>query len=207
MRTIVEGILLGLSVAAPIGPTNVEMIRRGLKSGFWSCILFAIGVEIALSAYLVAIIAGLSFLTDVELFTIILSVFGVIVLFYLGYTSIKDFLSRQDLTIDADARDRGHFVSGILMTITNPAVLLFWSGIIGVNVATRELSPRNSLLLSGGILIGVTIWFLFLSAVIYGGRRYITPNIFGYISATAGLILIGFGLSFGYRILLKLTSD
>ena len=183
------------------------MIRRGLKSGFWSCILFAIGVEIALSAYLVAIFAGLSFLTDVELFTIILSVFGVIVLFYLGYTSIKDFLSRQDLTTDADARDSRHFVSGILLTITNPAVLLFWSGIIGANVATRELSPRNRLLVSGGILIGVTIWFLFLSAMIHGGRRYITPNIFGYISATAGLILIGFGLSFGYRILLKFTSD
>jgi len=207
MRSIVEGILLGLSVAAPIGPTNIEMIRRGLKSGFWSCILFAIGVEIALSAYLVAIFAGLSFLTDVELFTIILSVFGVIVLFYLGYTSIKDFLSRQDLTTDADARDSRHFVSGILLTITNPAVLLFWSGIIGANVATRELSPRNRLLVSGGILIGVTIWFLFLSAMIHGGRRYITPNIFGYISATAGLILIGFGLSFGYRILLKFTSD
>ncbi len=206
MIPIVEGIMLGLSVAAPVGPTNIELIRRGLKSGFWPCILFAIGVEIALIAYLIAIFGGLSFLTEIELFNLSLSVFGVIVLFYLGYVSLNDFFNRHHLDIDAREEGHNHFVSGILLTITNPAVLLFWSGIIGANIATKEFSLNNSLLISGGILIGVTIWFLFLAALIYGGRKYITPKVFGYISALAGLVLIGFGLSFGYRILLKFVS-
>jgi threonine/homoserine/homoserine lactone efflux protein len=203
MSSIIEGIILGLSVAAPVGPTNIEMIRRGLKRGFWSCVLFAAGVDIALIAYLTAIFAGLSFLTEVELFNTILSIFGVVVLFYLGYASIKDFFNRHDLDIDAEGREGNHLVSGILLTITNPAVLLFWSGILGANLATRDLSLASSLSVSGGILIGVTIWFLFLSAMIHGGRRYITPKVFGYISLVAGLVLIGFGLSFGYRVLLK----
>jgi hypothetical protein len=28
------GVLLGLSIAAPIGPVNVAMIQRGLREGF-----------------------------------------------------------------------------------------------------------------------------------------------------------------------------
>ena len=204
MSIIIEGIILGLSVAAPIGPTNIEMIRRGLKNGFLACIFFASGVEIALIIYLIAIFAGLSFLTRVELFNIILSLFGIIVLFYLGYISIRDFLHRKTFNPDDTAKEKNHFVSGIILTIGNPAVLLFWSGIIGANMAAKESSIHNSLLVSSGILIGVTIWFLFLSSIIYKGREYITPRIFGFISGLAGLILIGFGIMFGYRILLKL---
>jgi threonine/homoserine/homoserine lactone efflux protein len=204
-RLLFEGIILGLSVAAPIGPTNIEMIRRGLKGGFWSCVLFAAGVEVALVAYLVAIFGGLSFLTEVELFNVILSAFGVLVLFYMGVENIKDAFERHSLNLDTKGQDDRHFVSGILLTITNPAVLLFWSGIIGANVAARDFSLRNSLMISGGILIGVTIWFLALSALLHGGRKYITPKVFRYVSAVAGLVLIGFGLSFGYRIVLKLV--
>lgn len=203
MSLVIEGIILGLSVAAPIGPTNVEMIRRGLKGGFWSCIAFAGGVDIALIMYLIAIFAGFSFLTEVELFNLALSVFGILVLFYLGYANIKDFFKRHSLNLETGGGDDRHFLSGILLTITNPAVLLFWSGIIGANLAAKDFSPENSLLISAGILTGVTIWFLALSALLQGGRRYITPNVFSYISAIAGLVLIGFGLSFGYRMVVK----
>jgi threonine/homoserine/homoserine lactone efflux protein len=206
MPLLFEGLILGLSVAAPIGPTNVEMIRRGLRSGFWACILFAAGVEVALIAYLLAVFAGLSFLTQAELFNRLLSVFGVVVLFYLGYVSIRDFFNRHDLDLNAGGGDDRHLLSGVVLTIANPAVLLFWSGIIGANLATREFSLSTSLLISGGILIGVAIWLLFLSTLIHGGRRYLTPRVFGYISLVAGLVLIGFGLSFGYRLVLKVLG-
>jgi len=205
MSIIIEGVVLGLSVAAPIGPTNIEMIRRGLKHGFLSCILFASGVEIALIIYLTAIFTGLSFLTQLELFNIILSLFGVIVLFYLGYISIRDFFIRSTLNPGNMEKGKNHFVSGIILTLGNPAVLLFWSGIIGANMAAKESNMTNALLISGGILIGVTVWFLFLSTIIFKGRDYITPRIFGCISGLAGVVLIGFGIIFGYRALLKLV--
>jgi threonine/homoserine/homoserine lactone efflux protein len=199
MPPLVEGVILGLSVAAPIGPTNIELIRRGFRGGFWACILFAAGVEVALIVYLVAVFAGLSFLTEAELFILVLSVFGVLVLFYLGYVSIRDFFNRRHLDLDAGRQDDRHLLSGIVLTIANPAVLLFWSGIIGA----RDFSLDTSLLISGGILAGVALWLLVLSTLIHGGRRFLTAQVFGYISAAAGLVLIGFGLSFGYRIVVK----
>jgi xanthine/uracil permease len=72
-----------------------------------------------------------------------------------------------------------------------------------VNLATREFSIQNGVLVSSGIVMGVSVWLLALSGLLHRGRKYITPAIFGYVSAVAGLVLIGFGLSFGYRIALK----
>jgi threonine/homoserine/homoserine lactone efflux protein len=140
-------------------------------------------------------------LTELEWFNVTLSVFGVFVLFYLGYTNIR---SVPSLDVSAQGQDSRHFYSGILLTISNPAVLLFWSGIIGANIASREFSLNDSLLISGGILFGVSAWLLFLSMLLAWGRKYITPQVFKYISVIAGLVLIGFGLSFGHRVLLKL---
>jgi threonine/homoserine/homoserine lactone efflux protein len=200
MSALIEGIILGLSVAAPIGPTNIELIRRGLKSGFWSCIAFGIGVDVALILYLAVIFAGLSYLTEATWFNLGMSVFGVVVLFYLGYTSLRDFFRPHDLELDSASQDRRHFIPGVILTISNPAVLLFWSGIIGVNLGAREFSLGDGLFISGGILVGVSLWILALSALVHGGRRFITPRVFAYISGLAGLVLIAFGLAFGWRL-------
>ncbi len=203
LNSFLEGVILGLSVAAPVGPTNIELIRRGLKGGFFSCIAFSIGVDIALVTYLVAVFAGLSFLTEIKALNILLSVFGVFVLLYLGYSGVKDFFNRDALELTPGGEDR-HLLSGVMLTISNPAVLLFWSGIIGANVATRDLSAESRLLISAGILLGVSAWLFLLSLLVHGGRRFITPRIFGYVSAIAGLVLIGFGLMFGYRLVSQL---
>ena len=45
MSTLLRGILLGLSITAPIGPTNVEVIRRGAQEGWKSARAFCLGVS------------------------------------------------------------------------------------------------------------------------------------------------------------------
>ena len=140
-------------------------------------------------------------MTDVVWFNTLLSGFGVLVLFYLGFSNIKVLFSGESFDVNTETQDSRHFVPGIVLTLTNPAVLLFWSGIIGANVATKDFNLGTSLSLSGGILIGVSLWFVMLSALLHGGRRWITPQVFRIISAIAALVLIGFGLSFGYQII------
>jgi len=40
MNTIIRGIILGLSITAPVGPTNIEVIRRGMRDGWKSAVTF-----------------------------------------------------------------------------------------------------------------------------------------------------------------------
>ena len=201
MKIVLNGILLGLSITAPIGPTNIEVIRRGLKEGWKSAFIFCIGVMVALIIYLILVAFGLSFLTESELFNTILLIFGVIVLFYLAYNAIKDFFKNKELVFSGEVNSKKHFIPGIVLTLSNPAVLLLWTGIMGADLAANKSTYLEGLLLCTGILIGVLIFFIALTALIHGGARFINRKNFKYISLIAGLILLYFGLKFGYKLI------
>ncbi len=203
MNTFLHGILLGLSITAPIGPTNIEIIRRGLKEGWRSAFMFCMGVIIALIIYLVMVVFGLSLLTESEIFNIILLSFGVIILFYLAYNAIKDFFQNKELIFTGEINSKKHFIPGIILTLSNPAVLLLWTGIMGADLASSKGSFKDGLILSIGILTGVLFFFICLIALIYGGARFINKKNFKYISLAAGLILLYFGLKFGYELIKK----
>jgi threonine/homoserine/homoserine lactone efflux protein len=204
LETITRGILLGLSITAPVGPTNIEVIRRGLKNGWQSAFVFCTGVMVALIIYLILVVFGLSFLTQSQIFNTLLLVFGVAVLFYLAYCSFKDFLDNKELNVSGNVDSKQNFIPGIVLTISNPAVLLLWSGIMGADLAADQGSLENGLVLSLGILVGVLVFFVGLTALIHGGRKYITKKNFKYVSLLAGVVLLYFGLKFGYQLILSL---
>ena len=70
MSTLLRGIILGLSITAPVGPTNIEVIRRGVRDGWRSAAAFCSGVMVALVIYLVLVVFGLSALAESEIFNI-----------------------------------------------------------------------------------------------------------------------------------------
>lgn len=203
MEIILEGIILGLSITAPVGPTNIEVIRRGLKEGWKSAFAFCLGVMVALIIYLLLVVFGLSSLTESKVFNIIILIFGVIVLFYLAYLSIKDFFNKKELEISGKTNNKKHFIQGIVLTISNPAVLLLWTGIMGADFVANNSSLERGGILSIGILIGVLIFFITLTALIHGGRKFINKKNFRYVSLIAGLILLYFAIKFGYELILK----
>ena len=128
--------------------------------------------------------------------------FGVLVLFYLAYGAIRDFFKMEDIMLSQKGKGKNHFLSGIVLTISNPAVLLLWTGILGADLASRSNALEAGLLLGFGILIGVIIFFTVLTFLIHKGRRFIHKGNFKYISLIAGLILLYFALTFGYRLIL-----
>lgn len=199
MNSILSSILLGLSITAPLGPTNIEVIRRGLKESWKSSAVFCLGVITALIIYLLLVIFGLSFLTKSELFNQVLLFFGVIVLFYLSYGAIMDFFNKKELDLSGKVDSKRHFIPGIVLTISNPAVLLLWTGIMGADLASSNKSFTEVITLCSGILIGVVLFFILLIALINGGKKYITKKKFKFVSLAAGIILLYFGFYFGYK--------
>jgi threonine/homoserine/homoserine lactone efflux protein len=60
MNEIVRNIFLGLSLAAPLGPSSVAVIQNGLKWGFQRALMTGIGVTLADTTYLLVVFFGLS---------------------------------------------------------------------------------------------------------------------------------------------------
>ena len=199
MNVILQGFLLGLSISLPVGPTNIEVLRRGLKEGWKSASLFVLGNLVALVFYLLLIIFGLSFLTQSKFFNILISFFGIIVLFYLSYSAIKDFFSKKEFKFDTKVESKKNFLPGVVLTIANPVVLLFWTGILSSSFNNKQQSLFDGLLLSLGIILGDIIFFIFYIFLIHKGRKLLNKNTFRYFSLVAGLILIYFGINFGIK--------
>lgn len=202
MNTIIQGILLGLSVAAPVGPTNLEIIRRGLKDGWKSAVVFCAGILVAVVILFTAIFSGLSFVTKSSTLNTILLVAGSVVLFYLAYHAIKDYFKPQPMELSQKATVGKHFVSGIVLTLANPVALALWVGIVGGHLASNNDSALEGLLLCAGILLGEILFFIFLIGLIHKGRNHINQKYFRYISLGAGVIFLYFGLMFVRKLFL-----
>lgn len=199
METFLEGIVLGLSITAPVGPTNIEVIRRGLKEGWKSAAAFCLGVVAALILYLSVVVSGLALVAESEALHTALLIIGTIVLFHLAYEAARDFFKKKEMDLSGKTDGRKQFLPGLVLTISNPAVLLLWTGIMGANLSAGD----GSGLLAIGILAGVAIFFTFLTSLVHWGKRFVSGRNFRYLSLAASLVLLSFGVKFGYQLIMR----
>ena len=204
MLSLIQNVILGISLAAPIGPVNIEVIRRGVRFGFFSSFSVSLGAALADTTYLVLIYFGLMNLSSGIRNLIWVS--GAVILIFLGYQSIRTSFKEIKLEMESNPSNSlvNSFLSGYLITISNPMTLVWWIGIFGAIIGSLHSASRISgLINSFAIILGVLIWFFFLSFTLHKGRKFVDGTKLRYISLIAGISLIGFGLYFGYNAFLS----
>jgi L-lysine exporter family protein LysE/ArgO len=194
-------IFLGLSLAAPIGPINAAQLDKGIKNGFFHAWLVGLGAMIADGVYMVAVYMGVVNFLELPFVKSFLWLFG---FFVLVYTGIESLLTAGKVVSNDRLKDESaakSFISGFLMSISNPLTILFWLGIYGSVLAktAAEYDKSQILIYSCAIFIGLLLWDLTMAAVASSFRRFMTGRILALISILSGLSLIGFGLYFGYE--------
>jgi len=199
MIQILQSLLLGVSIAAPIGPVNVEVIKRGLKHGFLLAFLVALGAACADATYVVIIYLGLSSFINIPIVQTVVWIFGMAVLIYLGYRSIKEFFRKKEFKFESKSR-KNAFIAGYAVAISSPITAVWWLGVFGSIISSSIQTSREVALLSGFVIIaGILLWFLGLSLLLNWGKRFVNERTMRYMSGVAGVVLIGFGLWFGYN--------
>lgn len=194
-------VFLGLSLAAPIGPVNAAQMDKGIKHGFFNAWVLGLGSVTADLIYMLAVFLGLAHLIEIPIVKAFLWLFG---FFVLVYTGIEGLLSSRSMEL---SNSRGKeslqksFVTGFLMSISNPLTILFWLGIYGSVLAkTAAMYDFEQLLFySSAIIIGLLIWDISMAFVASGARKLLTAKFLTTITLISSLSLIGFGLYFGFE--------
>jgi L-lysine exporter family protein LysE/ArgO len=198
-----RGIIVGISLGAPIGPVNVEIVRRGLRGGFGSGWMVGIGATTADAIYCMAVIAGLTPLIDQLLVRTILWTLGTGFLMLLSWSSIKPVFASGRLIVEEHGTfQRSSFVTGFLIAALNPMGIFFWLSVGGGLVATGVEQASDIAGIAAivfGVIAGLVIWITSLSTLVHGGRRFISDRIYRWINFGSGLLLAGFGLWFGIQ--------
>ena len=122
-----KGLILGFSVAAPVGPIGVLCINRTINKSYVSGLVTGLGAATADLIY--GLIAGLgltiisNFLIDQKLW---IQTIGLIFLFYLGIKTLMKKKTEIEFNKTIDTRLFKDYLTTFILTITNPATILFF---------------------------------------------------------------------------------
>jgi threonine/homoserine/homoserine lactone efflux protein len=190
--TVILGALIGLSVAAPIGPINLLCIRRTLSHG--PALGFVSGLGSATGHVIYSAIPGLGLsavsnvLVDHRVW---LQVAGSLLLAYLGLRTLTSKGAAVDRGV-AEQGALGAFGSSCLLTLSNPMTIIsFAAAFAGIDLA---VSQREPVLFAVGVFIGSVAWRggLCLMTSIVRGR--LTSGGLTWVNRGASLALAGLGV-------------
>ncbi len=199
---LMKGLLVGFSIAAPVGPIGVLVIRRTLTEGRISGFVTGLGAAVADGTY--GFIAGYG-LTSISDFLISqqfwMKLFGGLFLLYLGIKTLISKAATKEAQIDSNGLLK-NFTSTLLLTITNPITILsFFAIFAGLGLGQEKTNYVSSTALVLGVFMGSAFWWLILSTVLNFFRNKITTNGLTWINRFSGLLIISFALVAFYSLL------
>lgn len=201
---LLQKLLLGVTLAAPIGPVSIEMIKRGLKSGFWAAFNIRLGGAIGNTVCLLGAFFGLSALQGYNWVFTALGILGSILLLYMAVTTlIKAFkpiyIEGPGLSSSDKHPLMQSLVLGLMLAIFNPIGVMFWLGIFANDVDPNQTIGLYEFFINFQIIIGVLLWGAFLSFMLAVGRKSLNPTILRAVTLGSGLVLFYFGAKYGYQ--------
>ena len=190
-----KGLILGFSIAAPVGPIGVLCIRRTLAFGQLNGLLSGLGAATADAFY--GAVAGFG-ITFISMLLIsqqhwLAWVGG----FYLLYLGIKILQSAPAQSNQKSVGKNlvGAYLSTFILTLTNPVTILSFAAIFaGMGLATHHSNFQSAVALVLGVFVGSTLWWFTLNIITGLFRTRLTDDALRWINRISGLIICGFGV-------------
>jgi len=190
-----RGLIIGFSIAAPVGPIGVLCIRRTLADGRASGLISGLGAATADAIYGSIAGFGLTFISS-----LLIRQQGWLRLVggsFLCYLGLKTFFARPaEQPATAKGNDLlGAYASTFFLTLTNPMTILSFAAIfagLGVGSASGNYFSAGILVL--GVFIGSALWWLILSSGVGMIWKKFNPLGLRWINRISGIIITAFGL-------------
>ncbi len=200
---LLKGLLIGLSVAAPVGPIGVLTIKRTLTEGRTSGFVTGMGAALADTVYGIIAGFGLTAVSSLLLtYEFWMKLIGGLFLIYLGIKSFRSIPPSEKAAVISKGLF-SNFISTFFLTVTNPSTILSFLAIFaGLGIGSAETSYASSITLVLGVFLGSAVWWLFLSSVVSLFQSKITPKRLILVNQISGLIIISFGILAFYSILI-----
>jgi threonine/homoserine/homoserine lactone efflux protein len=192
---LLRGLLIGLSIAAPVGPIGVLCIRRTLADGRTFGLVSGLGAATADATYGCIAGFGLTFISGLLVGEQRwLHLVGGVFLCYLGIrTALTPPAKRSAAAHGAGLL--GAYASTLALTLTNPLTILSFTAIFaGLGLANTGGGYGTAAVLVLGVFFGSALWWCILSAGVSLFRRHFDDRALRGVNALSGLIILGFGI-------------
>ncbi len=191
-----RGVLLGFSIAAPVGPIGVLCIRRTLAEGRLAGLVSGLGAATADAIYGFMAAFGLTFVASLLLAQQAwISLAGGLFLLYLGVKTLSAPAADRPAAANADGL-LAAYASTLLLTLTNPLTILSFVAVfagLGVGATHGDYAVAATTVL--GVFSGSALWWLTLSTAVGMLRHRFSPRAMVWVNRVSGAVIIGFGLA------------
>ena len=191
-----KGLIIGFSIAAPVGPIGVLCIQRTLTGGYRSGLFTGLGAATADAAYGMIAAFGLTAVSDFMIRQKLW--FGLIGGMFLCFLGVRALLQKTDRTVTVmnSMSYIQDYASIFFLTLTNPMTILFFIGIFSGFDVIGELDHfSTATVLVLGVFLGSSLWWLSLSTFTGIFRNRFSTRVTPIINRVAGVVIILFGLT------------
>jgi threonine/homoserine/homoserine lactone efflux protein len=193
MGLFAQALLIGVSIAAPVGPIGLLTIQRSLDHGPRAGLATGLGAAVAdafygaLGAYGVSSVIRLMSAARLPL-----GLGGAAFLLWMAWGLWRAPLAEKAAEL-APAAGLWRFFSGtVLLTLSNPATIFSFMAVFGALAARAAQAPPWLLVL--GVFLGSAAWWLFLSALVGRLRERFDARWRRWVQRTSSIVLTVFSL-------------
>ncbi|ADG92242.1 Lysine exporter protein (LYSE/YGGA) [Arcobacter nitrofigilis DSM 7299] len=153
------------------GPGVFATVSRALASGFSNAAFVVFGIILGDLIFLLSAIFGLSAIASIMGdFFILVKYLGGIYLLFLGYKILTSKEKQTDVKGVQELSWKKNFITGLLITLSNPKVILFYLGFLPTFVNLTTLSTLDIVIISLVTALVIACVLLFYAYSASGAR-------------------------------------
>lgn len=196
MHLFIYGLILGWGASIPVGPINLEMMRRNIQFGTSNGISLGLGACSADLTYVILLCVGALSLLDYPLVLDMVGILGAVTLCWFGYKAFVMPVVNNSDNIKPYSMSK-NLSQGYILTLINPFTILFWLSVSAQLLVVTKGAELQIIIAAVGVMVGTVSWVFAYNAVLHYTRHKLSAKIIHLLNRTGGVILFLFA---GYSV-------
>lgn len=190
---LIKSWMIGIAIAAPVGPIGMLCIRKTLELGFVGAVAVGLGAATADIIYGIIAATGLTAVSHFLLEKVVfIKILGGAFLLYLAYKEIKSKPSTTETNIGKNKKLYQLTSKVFFLTLTNPMTILSFIGIFA-SMSGDIITTSESVAMVIGLFLGSMTWWLILGSIVIKIKHRLPEAWIHRIRYLSAMILAGFG--------------
>ena len=165
LEVFVSSLLIGLSIAAPVGPIGVLTIQRSLDQGPRAGLATGLGAAVADAVYGAIGAFGVTWLIQALVAVRLpLALFGAAFLLWMAWKLVHAPVAERTVRSETARSGWHYFTTTFVLTLSNPATILSFVALFAAMAGRSAVTAPGTMVL--GVLLGSATWWLFLSTLV-----------------------------------------
>jgi threonine/homoserine/homoserine lactone efflux protein len=194
LEPVISGIGFGLLLTVMIGPVFFTLLQTALHEGFKAGVHLAGGVLLSDTCWVSLTYFFASQLDLTGKYRVYAGWIGGLLLVIFGLTMIITKLKTKEVDDDKSTVHAKFILKGFLLNSFNPAVPLFWLGVISVLKLKENYTSLHEGIFFTSVLVTVFGTDVFKAFIAHRLKKILQPAVLLWINRCVGVVLITIGI-------------